>query len=418
MPLDSKDGREIILTAPHPDPLPGGERGQVREGFGLYVHWPFCVSKCPYCDFNSHVRESVDHADWRDALVRELRHYAAMTPGRTLDSIFFGGGTPSLMEPGTVAAVIDEAARLWTPARDIEITLEANPTSAETGKFRAFKSAGVNRVSVGIQSLYDRDLKFLGRAHDAAQGKTAITMASSIFDRFSFDLIYVRPEQTLLDWETELREALTLAGGHLSLYQLTIEQGTAFHTMAARGDFQMPQDDLAADFYELTQRIMAEAGRPAYEVSNHARPGQESRHNLIYWHYGDYVGIGPGAHGRLTLQNGHKIATRAHRAPEVWLDRVRTSGFGAHPYEDLTRDQRFMEALLMGLRLREGVRFQTLEQEAGRPWNNLLDEKKIGVLQTEGLVEKNDESLRPTLKGLQRVNAIISYVIKEHGKSL
>ncbi len=379
--------------------------------FGLYVHWPFCVSKCPYCDFNSHVRERVDHTAWRDALVKELRHYAAMTPGRTVESIFFGGGTPSLMKPETVGAVIDETARHWTMADDAEITLEANPTSVETEKFMAFRNAGVNRVSIGIQSLYDRDLKFLGRAHDAAQGRAAIDMASSVFGRYSFDLIYARPDQTLQAWERELREALELAGGHLSLYQLTIEQGTAFHTMHTRGDFQIPQDDLAADFYELTQTIMEASGRPAYEVSNHARSGEESRHNLIYWRYGDYAGIGPGAHGRLTLDDGRKIATRAHRAPEVWLERVNAEGHGAHPREDLSREQRTMETLIMGMRLRQGVSLEKLTREAGQPWDAVIDRNRISALMEEGLVEMDDVSLRPTSSGLQRVNSIIQYVL-------
>jgi putative oxygen-independent coproporphyrinogen III oxidase len=387
------------------------ENAGTRRPFGIYVHWPFCVSKCPYCDFNSHVRESVDHQAWARALTAEIRHYAAMTPGRTVDSVFFGGGTPSLMQPETVAAVLDQIGQSWTRTNDLEVTLEANPTSVETEKFRAFKDAGVNRVSVGIQSLHDDQLKFLGRAHDAAQGRAAIAMAASLFDRYSFDLIYARPEQGLQAWAEELKAALTMAGGHLSLYQLTIEQGTAFHTQHARGDFEIPESDLGADFYELTQDLLGAAGLPAYEISNHARPGQESRHNLIYWRYGDYVGVGPGAHGRLTLDDGCKIGTRAHSAPEIWLERVRANGHGAHDYEHLSREQRFTESVMMGLRLREGVVLDRLSGEAGRPWQEMMDEKRVRVLADEGLLVLDAERLRPTLQGMQRLNGILGYLL-------
>jgi oxygen-independent coproporphyrinogen-3 oxidase len=379
--------------------------------FGIYVHWPFCVSKCPYCDFNSHVRESVDHAAWSDALTAELRHYAAMIPGRTVESVFFGGGTPSLMEPETVQAVLDQIVKSWRVKNHLEVTLEANPTSAEAGKFRDFRQAGINRVSIGIQSLYDKDLKFLGRAHDAAQGRAAIGMAGSIFDRYSFDLIYARPEQTVQDWQTELEAALKLSGGHLSLYQLTIEKGTAFHTMHARGDFEIPESDLAGDFYELTQTVMEGAGMPAYEISNHAKPDHESRHNMIYWRYGDYVGAGPGAHGRLTLDDGRKIGTRAHSAPEAWLERVRAQGHGAHPYEDLSREQRFIEAVMMGLRMRGGVSLDNLSAEAGQPWQAVIDGKKIDALAAEGLLVQDGDTLRPTVQGMQRLNGILGYLL-------
>lgn len=376
--------------------------------FGIYIHWPFCVSKCPYCDFNSHVRDGVDHMAWRNALTAELRYYAALTPGREVGSIFFGGGTPSLMEPSTVQAVIDQIAKSWSVANDIEITLEANPTSVETDKFRDFKTAGVNRVSIGIQSLYDKDLKFLGRAHDAAQGRAAIEMASSLFDRFSFDLIYARPEQKLESWHKELTEALKFGTTHLSLYQLTIESGTAFHTMHARGDFSIPESDVAGDFYELTQDIMNHAGMPAYEISNHAKPGQESRHNLVYWRYGDYVGVGPGAHGRLTLPDG-KAGTRAHSAPEIWLERVKKDGHGHHPFEELSREQRFTEALMMGLRLREGVSLTHMAEEAGR--SDVLDRKKIQALVEEGLLVLDGDILKPSQAGMQRLNGILGYLL-------
>ncbi len=350
----------------------------------------------------------MDHAAWREALTSELRYYAGLTPGREVGSIFFGGGTPSLMEPSTVQAVIDQVAQSWTVANDVEITLEANPTSVETGKFRDFKTAGINRVSVGIQSLYDKDLKFLGRAHDAAQGRAAIEMASSLFDRFSFDLIYARPEQTLEAWHKELTEALKFGTTHLSLYQLTIESGTAFHTMHARGDFSIPENDVAGDFYELTQDIMNHAGMPAYEISNHAKPGQESRHNLVYWRYGDYVGVGPGAHGRLTLPEG-KVGTRAHSAPEIWLERVQRDGHGHHPYEELSQEQRFTEALMMGLRLREGVSMARMKEEAGRA--DILDQKKIVALAEEGLLVMDGDILKPTQAGMQRLNGILGYLL-------
>lgn len=383
-----------------------------QRSFGIYVHWPFCVSKCPYCDFNSHVRERVDHAVWSDALTAELRHYAAMMPDRTVSSIFFGGGTPSLMEPATVQAVIDQVQKSWRIANDIEITLEANPTSVEAGKFQDFRLAGVNRVSIGVQSLDDAELKFLGRAHDSGQARTAIDLAGKLFDRYSFDLIYARPKQTLQGWEAELRAALVMAGGHLSLYQLTIEKGTAFHTMHARGDFDIPESDQAADFYELTQAIMGNAGMPAYEISNHAAPGQESRHNLVYWCYSDYVGVGPGAHGRLTV-NGEKRATRAHSAPERWLERVHMAGHGAHPHEVLDREQRSTESLLMGLRLAEGVALAAIAEEAGKPWDQVISPRKLQALGAEGLLVLTEDRLRPTLAGMQRLNSILSYLLAD-----
>ncbi|MBU0858346.1 MAG: radical SAM family heme chaperone HemW [Alphaproteobacteria bacterium] len=322
--------------------------------FGIYVHWPFCASKCPYCDFNSHVREKIDEDAWREAYLREMRHYAQLTPGRMVDSIFFGGGTPSLMSAQTTQAIIDEVVKCWHVKNDIEITLEANPTSVEAEKFKAFRQAGVNRVSLGIQALNDPDLKFLGRQHNAAEAVAAIKIAASTFDRFSFDLIYARPQHTVEAWQAELNEALNYAVGHLSLYQLTIEPGTPFHTQHARGDFTIPNEDEGAALYEVTQSVLSDRGMPAYEVSNHARPGEESRHNLVYWRYGDYVGIGPGAHGRLTL-DGVKHATRAHRAPEIWLERVQGGGHGAHPHETVAHNERLTEALMMGLRLQEGV---------------------------------------------------------------
>ena len=322
--------------------------------FGVYIHWPFCKSKCPYCDFNSHVHDKIDHAQWRDAYLKDLSHWAELTGVQMVTSIFFGGGTPSLMKPDVVADIIAAIQQKWRVSNDCEITLEANPTSIEIDKLRGFRDAGVNRVSIGVQSLRAADLKFLGREHSPHEAMRAIDMAAKIFDRFSFDLIYARPQQTVAAWTEELHEALSHAGKHLSLYQLTIEQGTPFHTRHARGEFVVPEQNLAADLYDVTQDIMNAAGLPAYEVSNHAASGEESRHNLVYWRYDDYVGIGPGAHGRVTL-DGKKYATRAHRAPEKWLELVCQSGHGLMPQEEVSPESQFQERLMMGLRLSEGV---------------------------------------------------------------
>src|SRR6185312_6992882 len=324
-------------------------------GFGIYIHWPFCRSKCPYCDFNSHVRERIDHARWRAALLAEIEHYARDTEGRTVTSIFFGGGTPSLMEPETVAALIARVRDLWPVAGDVEITLEANPTSAEIEKFRAFQGGGINRVSLGVQSLVANDLKFLGRQHDAAQALAAVRMAADTFDRFSFDLIYARPGQTLDQWRQELDGALDFAAGHISLYQLTIEPGTQFEQAVARGDFRVLDEERAAELYEATVERLSAAGLADYEISNFARPGEESRHNLTYWRYGDYVGIGPGAHGRLTL-GGDKLATRQHRAPEAWLAAVEATGHATRQRDPVAAEDRLSELMMMGLRTAGGVR--------------------------------------------------------------
>lgn len=381
-----------------------------ETSLALYLHWPFCAAKCPYCDFNSHVRESVDHDFWKKALLAEMRHYAALTPGRTVTSIFFGGGTPSLMDPATIEAAINEAARLWNFDKNTEITLEANPTSSESGKFRAFRAAGVNRVSIGIQALDDESLKFLGRRHSATEGLAALKMAAEVFERSSFDLIYARPGQSVEDWRAELTRALEHAGGHLSVYQLTIEEGTPFFAAHARGDIKIPDEDTGAALYEATQEILSARNLPAYEVSNHARPGEESRHNLSYWRYGDYVGIGPGAHGRLTLENGSKVGTRGHRAPEIWLERVHAQGHGAHPFEEIDRERRTAEALMMGLRLVEGLPLSRLEKESGKPWREIVAPSKIEALEAEGLLALHDGMLSPTPAGLQRLHAILKFL--------
>lgn len=378
--------------------------------FALYIHWPYCASKCPYCDFNSHVAASIDHDAWRKAYQREMEFYAGLTKSRTVTSIFFGGGTPSLMEPQTVESVINMAQRLWHLSNDCEITLEANPTSIEIDKFRAFKSAGVNRVSVGVQSFDNTQLKFLGRQHDAGEAIRAIETAQAVFDRTSFDLIYARPNQTLKEWEAELAQALTHAADHISLYQLTIEPGTAFHTQHARGDFTIPEDEDAAALYELTQAMMAQAGLPAYEVSNHARPGEESRHNLAYWRYQDYVGVGPGAHGRLTI-DGEKVATRGHRAPDIWLKQVSAKGHGAHPFEPIARAARLEEALMMGLRLGEGVSTERLSDEAGTDWRESIAPQRLQTMIDENMIVLNDNRLIATGNGMQRLNGLIAYLL-------
>lgn len=378
--------------------------------FGIYVHWPFCAAKCPYCDFNSHVRESIDHAAWRDAYIREIQHYASLTPDRQVTSVFFGGGTPSLMEPETVKVVIDQIKKSWPHDPAMEITLEANPTSVEAAKFKGFREAGVNRVSIGVQSLRDEDLSFLGRKHNRSEALKAIDLAKENFERFSFDLMYARPNQKISDWVQELDEAVKLSVGHLSLYQLTIEEGTPFHTQYARGDFMMPSEDLGGEFYEITQSVLEAAGLPAYEISNHAKRGQESQHNLTYWRYTDYVGIGPGAHGRLTL-DGQKIATRGHRAPEIWMERVMQSGHGGHEHETVTPEQRWMEALMMGLRLREGVPYVRLEEEAGKAVDQILDPRKLKVLADEGLLILENDRLKPTSEGRQRLNGVLAYLL-------
>lgn len=386
---------------------------EVPALFGIYIHWPFCASKCPYCDFNSHVRESIDHAAWEKSYLREIEYYAGLTKGRTVHSVFFGGGTPSLMAPETVASLIAAIRKYWPVANDLEITLEANPTSVEADKFRAFADAGINRVSLGVQSLEDQQLAFLGRKHSAKDAMEAIDVASKYFNRYSFDLIYACPGQTVSGWRQELEKAIKMTNGHMSLYQLTIERGTPFYTEHKRGAFHVPDQDLAGALYEETQDIMEAAGLPAYEVSNHAREGEESRHNLVYWRYGDYAGIGPGAHGRLTLADKGKTGTRAHRAPEIWMDKVTENGHGAHPFEYIGPEERFTEAMMMGMRLRAGIDLKQLETEAGRPWAELLCRDKIDRLAGENLVVLDDKAgrLMPTRDGLQRLNSVLSYLL-------
>ena len=371
-------------------------------GFGLYVHWPFCAAKCPYCDFNSHVTAQIDQAAWLEAYRIEIERISAETPGRVLRSIFFGGGTPSLMEPEVVDGVISAARAAWGFTNDIEITLEANPSSVERGRFAGYADAGVNRLSMGVQALNDHDLRRLGRLHSVAEARAAFEVARGCFPRVSFDLIYARQDQSRGAWAAELREALAMAVDHLSLYQLSIEEGTAFGARAAAGGLRgLPSDDLSADMYLETQDILGAAGMPAYEVSNHARDDAESRHNLIYWRQGDWAGVGPGAHGRLTI-DGVRWATEAHRAPGAWLAAVR-SGSGELPRSALPMEEQATEYLLMSMRLAEGMDILRYERLAGRR----LDPARVATLADMGMVESDGRRLRTTGAGRPLLNAIL-----------
>ena len=371
-------------------------------GFGRYLHWPFCQAKCPYCDFNSHVAREIDQSAWLSAYLRELDRYAAELPGRVLNSVFFGGGTPSLMNPDIVAAILDHVRKCWPVANDLEVTLEANPGSVEAGRFRAYAEGGVSRVSMGVQALNDRDLQRLGRVHTVAEARQAFDIASKNFDRVSFDLIYARQDQSLEGWRAELHEALAMAIDHLSLYQLTIESGTAFGDRYAAGKLRgLPADDLAADMYEATQEICDAAGLPGYEVSNHARLGAESRHNLIYWHYGDYVGIGPGAHGRITI-DGKKHVTEAFSSPAKWLS-ASDSGKTEKIRQQLAGLEQAEEYLMMGLRVIEGIDLARYANLAGRE----LSPETIAYLQELDLVATGPNRLRVTGKGRMVLNGII-----------
>jgi oxygen-independent coproporphyrinogen-3 oxidase len=376
------------------------------NALALYIHWPFCVSKCPYCDFNSHVRASVDQEKWREALLIDLAHEAAVLPGRKLRSIFFGGGTPSLMPPSTVAALLDAAERHWGFDEGIEITLEANPSSVEAACFADLAVAGINRVSLGLQALDDAALHFLGRAHDVAEGLGALDIAQSVFPRVSFDLIYARPEQTLAQWEAELRRALSFGTEHLSLYQLTIEPGTRFATEAAAGRLTIPDGDDAADLFEMTRAITAAAGLPAYEISNHARPGAESRHNLAYWRYQTYAGVGPGAHGR---RQG--LATVRRKKPENWLTAIERNGHGMEAEEPLAPATQASEALLMGLRLREGVDLARIAALAGRNMAEIVDLAAIARLPE--LIRLDGSRLTVSEQGMLLLDAILPEVVRD-----
>ncbi|SMF77102.1 radical SAM family heme chaperone HemW [Allosphingosinicella indica] len=377
------------------------------EALALYVHWPFCVSKCPYCDFNSHVRDAVDQAAWRDAMLADLAHEAAAIRGKRLISIFFGGGTPSLMPPETVAAILDAAERNWGFADGIEITLEANPSSVEAARFANIAAAGVNRVSLGLQSLDDAALAFLGRAHGVAEGLAALETAQAAFPRVSFDLIYALPGQSEAGWGDQLSRALAFGTEHLSLYQLTIEPGTRFATLAARGELVPADPDHAAALYEITQALTEAAGLPAYEISNHARPGAESRHNLAYWRYQSYAGVGPGAHGR---RGGQR--TQRHRKPENWLAAIGRNRHGLVEEQDIPRSDRAVEALLMGLRLREGVDLSRIARLADRTPAEIVDDAAIDRLARQHLLTREGDRLAVTPRGMLLLDAILPEVVR------
>lgn len=372
----------------------------------LYIHWPFCLAKCPYCDFNSHVRDRVDVGIWRKSLLSDLRYEAELAGGERLESIFFGGGTPSLMPPELVATLLEEAERLWGFAPGIEITLEANPSSVEASKFKDLAIAGVNRVSLGMQSLDDEALKFLGRLHDSSEGLSALSTAQNTFSRVTFDLIYALPGQTPEQWQKMLEKALSFGTAHLSLYQLTIEPGTRFATMVRQGNFTPLDDDAAADLFTLTRVITMAAGLSAYEISNHARPGEESRHNLTYWRYGDYVGIGPGAHGR---RGG--MATVRHRKPENWLTAIEKQRHGIAEERALGLSEQASEALLMGLRLSEGIDLQALSRRFGIASGALVDQARLDFYSRQGLVEKRGPRVIVTEAGMPLLDALLGELV-------
>ncbi len=375
----------------------------------IYVHWPFCLSKCPYCDFNSRVMGEVDHAAWAEAYVRELDHYATLLSGRTIASVYFGGGTPSLMPSSTVEVVLKKINECWRLSGDVEITLEANPTSSEANKFAEIRSLGVNRLSLGVQALRGDALRFLGRTHTAGEARKAIELAAHIFPRYSFDLIYARAGQTPAAWEAELNEALDFGARHMSLYQLTIEEGSHFFKRAREETFTANEDDAGAMF-EMTQAMMESAGVPMYEISNFAAQGEESRHNLTYWHYGDYIGIGPAAHGRFVNERT-RTATENHEHPDAWLRQAETQGHGQRLCETLSPDVAQREAMMMGLRLVEGIDAHAWQDTFGASLSALLPSAKLNKLCAEGLCEFDAKGLRATKAGLQRLNAVLSYLI-------
>lgn len=376
-----------------------------KPGFGIYLHWPFCAAKCPYCDFNSHVRHAgIDQQAYVSAFRQEIAAMRLLSGPQVVTSIFFGGGTPSLMSPDTVGAILDAVRAAWVVPEGIEITLEANPSSVEAGRFRGYRQAGVNRVSMGVQALNDADLKRLGRLHDRTEALKAIELARDIFPRMSFDLIYARPDQTADAWASELKEAISLAADHLSLYQLTIEEGTPFYGLHKAGKLIVPDGELSAELYELTRQVCESQGLPAYEVSNHARPGAESRHNLTYWRYGDYAGIGPGAHGRLSTKAG-KIATATERTPEQWLKLVAENGHGMIESSELSAAEQADELLLMGLRLREGIDLKRWGALAGRE----LDRDRTDFLIHHGMIEQMDtDRIRCTPAGMLVLDAVVA----------
>lgn len=376
-------------------------------GFGVYVHWPFCLSKCPYCDFNSHVSDTVDPDRWRLALLQEIETTAARVPNRTVDTIFFGGGTPSLMPPETVAAVVQKIASVWTLNPNVEISLEANPTSVETSRFLGYRDAGVNRISMGIQSLRDQDLRRLGRLHTSKEAMQAFEIARKNFPRVSFDLIYARQEQTLKEWEEELSQALSLAVDHLSLYQLTIEDGTRFGDLHSRGKLRgLPKESLSSDLYKLTQDVCGRAGLPSYEISNHAASDAQCNHNLVYWRYGDYAGIGPGGHGRLS-RSGKRIATASKNNPEKWLSAVETTGTGSEDVEIISCADQGAEYLMMSLRLSEGTNIARFEALSGKE----LPQTQLDFLISQGFVQQTPSHLFVTTRGRLVLNSVLKELL-------
>lgn len=382
----------------------------MSKGLAVYIHWPFCISKCPYCDFNSRpIGDGVDESAWAEAYGRELEHYAAQLSGREVGSVYFGGGTPSLMHPRTVAALMNKIAALWPLKQKAEVTIEANPSASEIEKFRAFKEAGVNRISIGVQALDDAALRFLGRAHDKNAAREAIESAQQVFDRFSFDLIYARAEQTTAAWAEELQHALSFGAQHLSLYQLTIEEGTPFFKRAAKEKLAA-EEEVAAEMYEATQAIMADAGLPAYEISNYATPGQESRHNLTYWRYDDYIGIGPGAHGRFVGDDGQRLATENHRKPEAWLQQTVQQKHGCVVCDVVGVEAAKQEALMMGLRLVEGIDRTAWRRKFGGDVAQHLDAGRLQECARQGWLEITEDALRTTHSGRQRLNALLGYL--------
>ena len=382
----------------------------MTDDLAVYVHWPFCLAKCPYCDFNSHVRERIDQTRFAQALRRELATEASRLGRRRLTSVFFGGGTPSLMDPSTVAALLDDMARWFDVADRLEITLEANPTSIEAGRLAAFRAAGVNRISIGIQSLEDASLRMLGRQHSAREAVAALALARRVFPRVSFDLIYARPNQKVPAWRSELRAALAIAADHLSLYQLTIEPATRFEALHRQGAIVLPDADTATALYDATAEECARAGLAAYEISNYARPGEESRHNLTYWRYLDYAGIGPGAHGRVTV-DGSLRATRRHRAPEPWAERVERTGNGLTADEPVAPEERAREALLMGLRLAEGIDLSRFEARTGQTLARSVDAAVLARCITEGYLILTRERLTATHEGRIRLDSLLSALL-------
>ena len=380
---------------------------QIESAFGIYIHWPFCAKKCPYCDFNSHVRDSIDHDQWLKAYLNELRYYANETSVNTVTSIFFGGGTPSLMKPVVIEAILEEIKRLWTCSESLEITAEANPSSSEIQLFEDFKQAGINRLSIGVQSFDDAVLGFLGRLHNSKEAEKAINAAAHTFDRFSFDLIYALPDQTPDQWRRQLSDALQMAGDHLSLYQLTIEPGTAFH----KDRVAAANEDTGTELFEITQELMDQAGLPAYEISNHARPGEESRHNLVYWRGQAYLGIGPGAHGRLMGADFETEMIHNFREPEKWLELASTKDLGMQKRRALTAIERRDEIVLMSLRLTEGLSADHFHTLTGTDMADTLDQDRLQALEKVGFVSFGDGVLKATKEGRQRLNAVLSHLL-------